>query len=305
MSLRDPYRRRSGSAGRWLLAAALLAAGVALGAAGHYLWQRSIEAARESATQGEVAALRAELEQTNGRLATVENRLPEVDSMAGLLAAMQTTLSALQADVAALRRGANAAAAADGGQSPAVLPPEVRLTVARQTQAHSLSCESSAASMAVQYHGVSLGEEEVLVALPRNPNPHLGFRGQVDGSPGSLDDYGVYAGPVLAVLNSRGIEATPVVGGLNGIKAALARGNPVIAWVTYNCLVSTPVSVDVDGRSVSLVPYQHAVVVTGYNGEGVWANDPYDGQEDFYGIADFERALGYFDEMAIEVAGPQ
>jgi len=45
-------------------------------------------------------------------------------------------------------------------------------------------------------------------------------------------------------------------------------------------------------------------VVSGYNDEGVWANDPWDAKTDFYAAADFQRALSYFGDMAIEVAGP-
>jgi len=60
----------------------------------------------------------------------------------------------------------------------------------------------------------------------------------------------------------------------------------------------------IDGQNVTLVPNQHAVVVTGFNADGVWANDPWDGQEDFYRTSDFVRAMGYFGDMAIEVARP-
>jgi uncharacterized protein YvpB len=158
--------------------------------------------------------------------------------------------------------------------------------------------------MTAQYHGVQLGEEEILALLPRSSNPHLGFRGNVDGPTGGTIDYGVYAGPILDILNSRGLGAELVNGGLEGIKAAIARGNPVIAWVTYNCLPSTSTTVAIDGQDVVLVPNQHAVVVTGFNNEGVWANDPWDGQEDFYTIADFTRAMRYFGDMAIEVSKP-
>jgi uncharacterized protein YvpB len=158
--------------------------------------------------------------------------------------------------------------------------------------------------MAAQYQGVPVTEEEIVAALPRNDNPHLGFRGNIDGPYGSIDDYGVYAEPVLQVLNSRGLRATLIDGGLEGIKAAIARGNPVVAWVTYNCSVRTPVVTTIGGQEVTLVPYEHVVVVTGYNDSGVWANDPYDGQEHFYATADFQRALGYFGNMAIEVAAP-
>lgn len=184
------------------------------------------------------------------------------------------------------------------------VPAEARLTVARQQQAHNLSCESSAVSMVAQYHGVPLGEEEVIASLPLDSNPHLGFRGNVDGPTGGIIDYGVYAGPIADILNERGLRARNVDGGVEGIKAAIDRGNPVIAWVTYNCEPSTPTTKLVGGQEVVLVPNQHVVVVTGYDADGVWANDPWDGQEDFYPYSDFVRAMSYFGDMAIEVAKP-
>jgi uncharacterized protein YvpB len=193
-------------------------------------------------------------------------------------------------------------AAADPAPEP--LPAEARLSVPPQKQSRNLSCESSAAAMAAQYHGVPLTEAEVLVALPRADDPNLGFRGNVDGAPGGIQDYGVYAGPILEILNAHGLQAWLVKGGPDGIKAAIARGHPVVAWITYNCQVSTPITRTVDGHTVSLVPYQHAVVVTGYDGGGIWANDPWDGLVDYYATADFSRALAYFDNMAIEVALP-
>ena len=158
--------------------------------------------------------------------------------------------------------------------------------------------------MAAQYHGSNLSEADVLAALPYNDNPNIGFRGNIDGPTGGIQDYGVYAGPILEVLNNHGLQAWPVRGGVAGIRAAVARGNPVIAWVTYDCLPSTPVETTINGETVALVPNQHVVVVTGYNADGVWANDPWDGQQDFYTVADLERAMAYFDDMAIEIAAP-
>ena len=194
---------------------------------------------------------------------------------------------------------------APSGEEPAPLvPPTARLSVARQKQGHNLSCESSAASMVAQFHGVQLSEQEVLASLPASKNPHLGFRGNVDGPTGGIVDYGVYAEPVLEILNTRGLKAEMVTGGIEGIKAAIARGNPVIAWVTYDCQPSTPTTKVIDGQKVTLVPNQHVVVITGFNAEGVWANDPWDGQEDFYQMGDLERAMSYFGDMAIEIAGP-
>jgi uncharacterized protein YvpB len=158
--------------------------------------------------------------------------------------------------------------------------------------------------MAAQYHGIAVSEEDFLAALPLHDNPHLGFRGNVDGPTGGTEDYGVYAGPVVSVLNSYGLRARQLEGTREGIQAAIARGNPVIVWVPYDCGYSSPIETVISGETVTLVPNQHVVVITGYNDQGVWANDPWDGQEDFYLYEDLERAMSYFGEMAIEVAAP-
>jgi uncharacterized protein YvpB len=235
---------------------------------------------------------------------TSPNSAQEIEDLKSAVAEIRLAVSSLQAE---LNRVADNVVD-DQDTTTADLadktPDSARLTVARQQQSHTLSCESSAASMTAQYHGVQLSEEEILALLPRSSNPHLGFRGNVDGPTGGTIDYGVYAGPILDILNDRGLQAELVTGGLEGIEAAIARGNPVIAWVTYNCLRSTSTTVDIDGQDVVLVPNQHAVVVTGFNNEGVWANDPWDGLEDFYPIPDFTRAMRYFDDMAIEVGKP-
>lgn len=231
------------------------------------------------AAEGQVLELQSGLQQLTTRLDRLESSL---DDVIGRIQILEGT----------------------AGPDTEPMPSQARLSVAAQKQSRNLSCESSAAAMAAQYHGVSLTEAEVLAALPRADNPHLGFRGNVDGPPGGIEDYGVYAGPILAVLEAVGLRTALVEDGLEGIKAAIARGHPVIAWITYDCQYSTPVTRTVDGQVVSLVPYQHTVVVTGYNAEGVWANDPWDGREDFYPAADFTRALAYFGDMAIEVAAP-
>ncbi len=182
-------------------------------------------------------------------------------------------------------------------------PVEVKLDVPRYKQAHSLTCEAASASMVANFYGVSLSEEEVSKALPRNENPHLGFRGRLDGVPGGLTDYGVYAEPIGEVLAANGLEVTYVQDGLEGIKKALDRKHPVIAWVTYRLRVQQPVKITLStGQEVKMVNYEHAVVVTGYNQEGFWVNDPYNGWEYLYKSADFARSFGYLDSMALEVA---
>jgi uncharacterized protein YvpB/prefoldin subunit 5 len=292
------------------------------------LWER---AGQVEALEAQVAALQTErlsLESRLGRLqdsaAVTEQRLAaleasdpaqklaalqqavdaangtqQVEDLRAALATVQTQIDGFQADLDGL------ATRLEGLPGSAVLlPAEARIEVAPQKQAHNLSCESSAASMAARYFGADLSEAAILAALPLNDNPHLGFRGNVDGPTGGIVDYGVYAGPVKAVLDANGLSALPVSGGLDGIRAAIARGNPVIAWVTYQLTAATPVVQTIGGAQVTLVPNQHVVVVTGYDAGGVTANDPWTGQEAYYPAADFERAMSYFGDMALEVTLP-
>lgn len=332
-----PHRRRSEQRFPWLvtaIAAAALMSCLAL-AAWIYMQQGDIgtlraevEAQRQAhiASEAQLVTLQGAARALEERLATLEDGaqpqeqvasepamgnddaqqgIEELESsVADIRAELEDLRSAL--DVVMNRTNVEATAAGSSRtEEPAPKRPlTVRLSVERQQQSHNLSCESSAASMAARYHGVPLSEEEVLALLPSNSNPHLGFRGNVDGPTGGIIDYGVYAGPIAEILNAHGLRARMVSGALKEIEAAISAGNPVIAWVTYNCMASTPTATLIDGQNVTLVPNQHAVVVTGFNADGVWANDPWDGQEDFYPASDFARAMSYFENMAIEVARP-
>jgi uncharacterized protein YvpB len=311
------------------VAAAFIVAGVALGL---WAWQ---EAAQIRVLESELAALQGENQAAMSQLAavqttaaTLQDRVAvlEADDPAKQLAAIgsatesaktpeeladlraslaevEASVNSLQGTVDSLVAKLEAPDSLKEAETQS-LPPEVHLSVGRLQQSHNLSCESTAASMAAQYLGVSLGEADVLAALPKNDNPYLGFRGNVDGPTGGIEDYGVYAGPIMDILNARGLRASLMEGGLDGIRAAIARGNPVVAWITYDSQPGTPTTATIGGQKVILVPYQHAVTVTGYNNGGVWANDPWDGQEDYYATADFQRAMSYFGDMAIEVAAP-
>ncbi|MBN1640557.1 MAG: C39 family peptidase [Anaerolineae bacterium] len=172
-------------------------------------------------------------------------------------------------------------------------------------QAHRLGCESSAAAMAANYFGVDLSEEAILAALPRHDNPHLGFRGEIDGPYGGIEDYGVYAEPIREVLLQHGLQVEPLNGGIDAIREHLRRERLVLAWITYDLQVQTPVQVETsDGQTVTLIPYEHVVLVSGYNANGLWANEPYKGTQEFYLGAEFERSFAYLGNMALVVGLP-
>ena len=144
------------------------------------------------------------------------------------------------------------------------------------------------------------GRDHRSAAERRKPQP--GLQRQAGRRPWRLNGSWGYTEPTREVLAANGLEATHV-DGLEGTKRALAKGHPVIAWVTYELRVQKPVEITLStGQEVKLVNYEHTVVVTGYNQEGFWVNDPHDGREYFYKSIDLARAFGYLDDMALEVA---
>ena len=227
--------------------------------------------------------------------------------------AQQAEIARLSGELANLRLQLEALATREAGytlqgtQANVVLdkpPLALILDAPVLRQKRSLSCESSAAAMAAQFFGLNVEEEAILGALPLHDNPNLGFRGNVDGSYGGIVDYGVYAEPIRQVLLQMGLEAQVLVGSTNEIRAYIRQGRPVIVWITYNLQIGWPTRVTTsDGQTVTLVPYEHAVLVTGYNRDGLWVNDPYSGVQSFYPEQDFLRSFAYLGNMGL-VVGP-
>ena len=160
--------------------------------------------------------------------------------------------------------------------------------------------------MAANYYGVQVSEAQILASLPLDENPHKGFRGNVDGPYGGLEDYGVYAEPIRQVLVDLGLVVEMFSGGAQEIRGHLDQGRVLVAWITYDLQVQTPRSVMLDsGEAVTMVPYEHALLVVGYNSDGFWVNDPYTGTAKFYAESEFVRSLAYLGNMALVVGPPQ
>src|SRR5687768_13140421 len=81
------------------------------------------------------------------------------------------------------------------------------LSVPIFAQERNLSCEASAAKMILSFYGKDVPEAEILAFFGSNPNPYLGFRGNVDGKLGFIN-YGVYAPPVANSLTNYGVPST-------------------------------------------------------------------------------------------------
>jgi len=251
------------------------------GGDGNTLWLRGMHTAQtRDVQQAEIVRLQAELDETRRQLAAVVALPTPTPAPTPAYRDVSTVLS-----------------------KP---PLALILDAPVYQQAHSLSCESSAAAMAADFYGVGVNEETIIAALPKHDNPHLGFRGSMDGPYGGIEDYGVYAEPIRQILAQLGLEVEHLVGGIEEIKAHIRRGRVVIAWVTHNLQVQTPQQVTTsDGQIVTPVPYQHTVLVTGYNPNGLWVNDPYSGMQTFAPEADFRRSFAYLGNMALVVSPPE
>lgn len=167
-------------------------------------------------------------------------------------------------------------------------------------QQHSLTCEAAATSMATR---AVLSEGQIMAAIPRNPNPNLGFRGNPDGEQGTvLRDYGVYAGPVQRALAHYGYTSQLLsYASVTDIRTALDQGWPVVAWITYKMEQAVPRLAWARGGQFFLVPHEHAVLVVGYRPGLLYVQDPWDGTRAAYDLKDFTRAWGYFGDMGLAV----
>ncbi len=192
--------------------------------------------------------------------------------------------------------------------TPSPLPDSALVPVVGQLQTRNLSCESRSATDLARYWDVALGELEFLDALGQSDNPHQGFVGDVDMPPGSLPPYGygVYAEPVAATLRRYGLDARPVYYlGLDGLRAELLAGRPVLIWATYLMTLYEPREwVSGDGQSSTVVPFMHTFLVTGFDQQGVFVLDAYDATVQYYADAVFLDVWNLFDQMAVLVNGP-
>jgi len=189
-------------------------------------------------------------------------------------------------------------------------PPESAYVpgVVGHRQERPLSCEARSAVDLAAFWGITVGEEAFFATLPRSDNPHSGFVGDVDDPPGSLPPggYGVYAGPVATALRRYGLDAHAHRWfGLDPLKEELAAGRPVIIWATYRMLQPEIASwTAADGTVSIVVQWEHTFIAVGYDADGLYLIDAYDGRTHYYPFSLFLPAWMQLNEMAVTVSGP-
>jgi uncharacterized protein YvpB len=189
-------------------------------------------------------------------------------------------------------------------------------------QEHNLSCESRSATDLAAFWGVVFTEDDFLRRLSKSDNPNRGFLGDVDLPPGTMPPagYGVYAGPVAANLRSFGLDAVARRDwSLEGLKAEVAAGRPVIIWATYDMrLPGVQAWTSADGAISTIVQWQHTFIVVGYEAdeyvgggeyaggdEDVGAGEDAGGPGGLYMVDAYDAATRYFSYEAFTPAWEQ
>ena len=140
--------------------------------------------------------------------------------------------------------------------------------------------------------------------MPHSANPNTGFVGNYWDARGQLPpkSYGIYADPVAAMLRTYGINAASHYGlSFERIKDEISSGRPVMVWVTahtetgWATTYTTP-----DGQKIPVSPFEHTVIVTGYDPTYVTILD---GDSQYQRMkADFLISWGNLGNMAITIS---
>ena len=156
-----------------------------------------------------------------------------------------------------------------------IFPPEEAYVsgVTGYAQLFTLDCEARTAVDLAAFFGVSIDEMDFLNRMPHSDDPEEGFVGNYWDARGQIppSSYGVYAGPVAALLKEYGLNAVDERGlSWDTLRSEIANGRPVMVWVINQTLSGSPISYTAsNGHTTTVAHYQHTVLVTGYNSKYV------------------------------------
>jgi len=168
-------------------------------------------------------------------------------------------------------------------------------------QQRNLSCEYASLYIATASYGDGVSEYAFDDVVGWSPNPHWGYRGDINGAWGNTTDYGVYAEALAAALPDFGYtgDVNYGMGDPSWIKARIDDDVPVLVWLA---LWGDQSSVETyDGVSYTVTAGMHVVVAYGYDDSGIWVSDPAIGGARHYTWSDFNYLWSVLDGMSLAV----
>jgi uncharacterized protein YvpB len=169
------------------------------------------------------------------------------------------------------------------------------------TQWYNLSCEYAAAATVTLYWGNLVSQHTFIAEIGKDANPHVGFRGNINGEFGGIKDYGIYAEPLVPVLEEHGYKATVFYGtDVARLKSNIRAGYPAVVWITAGKYTERKAYWgEEDGQTYKLVSGEHAVVLYGYDDYGVYVMDVANGGFYHTEWESFLYRWDYFDGMTL------
>jgi uncharacterized protein YvpB len=168
-------------------------------------------------------------------------------------------------------------------------------------QQHNLSCEYASTRMMTAFWGAEISEAQFISQIPFHSNPHVGYRGNINGPFGGTTDYGIYPDPIAQMLEQHSFKTKLLAGGVESLKQELNLGHPVQVWIVAGFGYATPFTSIYEGLDFKLVAGEHSVVVYGYDTNGVYIADPAYGGRNYVSWPNFLRNWNYFDQMALSI----
>ena len=176
------------------------------------------------------------------------------------------------------------------------------LDVPVYTQQRNLSCEYASLVMALATYGTWVSEWDFDALVPLSENPHVGYRGDINGQWGNTTDYGVYPEALVEPLAQFGFRGEVIYaeGDDSILRGFLDNHVPVVIWLgmwgdqSFYEYAS-------DGTAYKLNPGYHVVVASGYDESGVYAVDPAKGSSISWTWSDFMWMWNAMDGMALAV----
>ena len=208
------------------------------------------------------------------------------------------------------------------GTTDAPIPESYSLSVLPRKQVFNLSCEFAAAT-AIIYHFTNdelfavknqlSAEKKLISKIPASQNPNIGVRmgdsavenpdrvySNLNQKFGGTDYYGVHAPPFIDLFWEYKLLAKPIQkGNIEGIKKAIFSGHLVMTWIRVG--YGKAVDVTLSYGITPVIKGEHAVVIYGYNKEGVFFMDPGIGANRFMAYKTFLDATTVFPFPFLEV----
>jgi uncharacterized protein YvpB len=170
-------------------------------------------------------------------------------------------------------------------------------------------CEVTSLAMMLLYKGFGVSKNELADAVARVPlkysngdkgNPNSGFVGNMQDGPG----LGVYHGPIFKLAQQYvGEKAEDLTGqSFNALLEQVAEGNPV--WVITTSTFAPVSSLEPwqtpDG-TVDITYSMHSVVITGYDSDHIFINNPYGMKNQKVNRVSFVKAWEQMGEQAVVI----